>query len=270
MTHPQPEMSRPAEPSIIFENSHLAAVNKPAGLVVHSDGKTVEPTLCDWLLLRYPDMRGVGEPLILNKGQANELIIDRPGIVHRLDRDTSGVIIVAKTNESFQFLKKQFQEREIRKTYRAIVWGTVKGDTGVIDRPIGRSKTDFRRWSAERFARGELRPAITEYAVLQRVSGISPALSETKDQKKIPHDFTYVEAYPKTGRTHQIRVHFKAVSHPILCDSLYAPNHPAALGFARTALHAYKIQVTDLDGTEHEFEAGLPEDFRKFEESFIE
>ncbi len=253
------------EPSIIFENKHLIAVNKPAGLVVHSDGKTAEPTLCDWLIDRYPEMKGVGEPLILNKGQKNELIIDRPGIVHRLDRDTSGVLIVAKTQESFLFLKEQFQEREIQKTYRAIVWGIVKDDKGTIDRPIGRSKTDFRRWSAERFARGELRPAITEYKVLNRIEGIAPSPNETKDQKKIPHNFTYIEAYPKTGRTHQIRVHFKAINHPILCDSLYAPNHPAALGFARTALHAFRIKVTDPDGVEHEFEAELPGDFMALE-----
>lgn len=265
-----------SQPSVIFENDHLIAVNKPAGLVVHGDGKTVEPSLCDWLIERWPEMRGVGEPLVLNKGQANELVIDRPGIVHRLDRDTSGVMIVAKTQESFLFLKEQFQEREIQKTYRAIVWGLVKEDKGVIDRPIGRSKTDFRRWSAERFARGEMRPAITEYKVLNRIEGggtVSGEKGKTakKGQQNIPQNFTYIEAYPKTGRTHQIRVHFKAISHPILCDSLYAPNHPAAFGFTRTALHAFRIKVQDVGGTEHEFEAPLPEDFRGFEEgSYID
>lgn len=250
-----------AEPQIIFENKHLAAINKPAGLVVHSDGKTDEPTLCDWLLEQWPKIKGVGEPLVLHAGQANEQIIDRPGIVHRLDRETSGVIIVAKTQESFLFLKKQFQEREIEKTYRTFVWGNVKDDKGVINRPIGRSKSDFRKWSAERFARGELREAVTEYAVIGRVKNIEPGADETLTQKKIPHDFSYVEVYPKTGRTHQIRVHLKAINHPVICDELYAPNHPSALGFDRTALHAYKIRITDLDGTEHEFEAPLPEDF---------
>ncbi len=258
------------EPSIIFENKHLAAINKPAGLVVHSDGKTHEPTLCDWLIKQWPKMKGVGEPLVLNKGQANELIIDRPGIVHRLDRDTSGVIIVAKTQESFLFLKKQFQEREIEKTYRAIVWGSVKEDTGKIDRPIGRSKNDFRKWSAERFARGELRPALTEYKVLGRVTDVAPSVGESKDQKKIPHQFTYLEAYPKTGRTHQIRVHFKAINHPIVCDTLYAPNHPSVLGFTRTALHAYKIKIEDVDGVQHEFEAPLTRDFVEIEKVFVE
>jgi 23S rRNA pseudouridine1911/1915/1917 synthase len=269
------KISMKSEPAIIFENANLLAINKPAGLVVHGDGKTEEPTLCDWLLEKWPEIRGVGEPLVLTNVPKG--VIDRPGIVHRLDRDTSGVMIVAKTQESFLFLKKQFQEREIAKTYRAVVWGLVKGDTagsndsgdrGIIDRPIGRSKTDFRRWSAERFARGELRPAVTEYKVLQRIEHAEPSAGETKDQKKIPHNFTYIEAYPKTGRTHQIRVHFKAISHPIVCDTLYAPNHPAVLGFGRTALHAYRIKVTDLDGTEREFEAPLAADFVGFERGF--
>lgn len=260
------------QPAVIFENEYLIAVNKPAGLVVHSDGKTAEPTLCDWIMEKWPGIKGVGEPLVLNKGQANELVIDRPGIVHRLDRDTSGVMIVAKTQESFLFLKEQFHEREIQKTYRAVVWGLVKEDKGVIDRPIGRSKTDFRKWSAERFARGELRPATTEYKVLSRIEGggtVSGEKGKTakKGQQNIPQNFTYIEAYPKTGRTHQIRVHFKAINHPILGDSLYAPNHPLAFGFLRTALHAFRIKVTDRGGTEHEFEAGLPEDFQGFEAS---
>ncbi len=255
-------------PTIIFENSHLAAINKPAGLVVHSDGKTDEKTLCDWILSKWPKVKGVGEPLIINKGTPKEQVIDRPGIVHRLDRETSGVIVIAKTQESFENLKLQFQEREIEKVYHCFVWGIVKDDKGTIDRPIGRSKSDFRKWSAERFARGELRPSVTNYKVLARHIGASGSLmtkeeldAETPTQRKIPHDFTYLEVMPLTGRTHQIRVHFKAINHPVVCDGLYAPNHPDALGFKRTALHAYKIRVGDLDGVEHEFEAPLPEDF---------
>lgn len=255
------------EPSIIFENKYLAAVNKPAGLVVHADGKTDEPTLCDWVLKQWPKTKGVGEPLIINKGTASEKVIDRPGIVHRLDRDTSGVIIIAKTQESFENLKMQFQEREIEKTYHTIVWGNVKVEKGTINRPIGRSKSDFRKWSAERFARGELRPAVTDYAVISRLEDFTPTAAELKletpTQRKIPHDFTYLEVYPKTGRTHQIRVHLKAINHPVVVDTLYAPNHPAVLGFKRTALHAYRIKITDLEDVLHEFEAPLPEDFIK-------
>lgn len=238
-------------PHVIFEHQDFLALYKPAGLVVHSDGKTKEATLCDWLLEKYPDMKEVGEPMTLQNGT----VIYRPGIVHRLDRETSGVIIVAKTQDAFLHFKKQFQEREVRKTYNAFVWGNVKDDKGVIDRPIGRSKTDFRKWSAERFARGELREAVTEYKVLNR------KIEEKHKIGRIPQNFTYIEAYPKTGRTHQIRVHLKAINHPVVGDSLYAPNHPEALGFTRVALHARSIEIEDLQGNTQVFEAPLPEDF---------
>ncbi len=245
-------------PTIIFENDDFLAINKPSGLVVHPDGKTVEKTLCDWLLEKYPDMKEVGEPMTLQNGT----ILYRPGIVHRLDRETSGVMIVAKTQEAFSHFKALFQEREVKKTYNAFVWGLVKEDKGTIDRPIGRSKSDFRKWSAERFARGELRPATTEYKVIAR--------KESPQHKggEIPLNFTYIEAYPKTGRTHQIRVHFKAINHPVVADSLYAPNHPKELGFARVALHARTIEVEGPDGKAHQFEAPLPEDFKKALETF--
>ncbi len=238
-------------PHIIFENSHLLAVNKPAGLVVHGDGKTIEPSLCDWLMEKYPEIKEVGEPTTL----ANGTIIYRPGIVHRLDRETSGVMIVAKTQESFLFLKSQFQDREVQKTYNAFVWGLVKEDKATIDRPIGRSRSDFRKWSAERWSRGELRPAVTDYKVISRIDAGKQISNE------IPMNFTYIEAYPRTGRTHQIRVHLKAINHPVVADSLYAPNHPKALGFERLALHARTIDIEDVGGVKHHFEAPLPPDF---------
>ncbi len=256
-------------PQILFENKHLIAINKPAGLVVHPDGKTDQPTLCDWIISKWPKIKGVGEPVILNKGTEKEIFIDRPGIVHRLDKETSGIMIIAKTQESFDQLKTQFQERETEKTYRTFVWGLVKEDEGVINRPIGRSKTDFRKWSAERFARGELREASTEYKVIARADDVPFGPNETATQKKIAHYVTYLEVYPKTGRTHQIRVHLKAINHPLVCDYLYGPNHPQILGFERTALHAFKLKITDLDGVLHEFEAPLPEDFLRAEKVIV-
>jgi len=268
-TETHANMGQINEPKIIFENEHLIAINKPAGLVVHSDGKTVEPTLCDWILERWPEIKTVGEPLILNKGTEQQKIIDRPGIVHRLDRETSGVMVIAKTQESFEQLKNEFQVRHTEKTYRTIVWGLVKEDKGVIDRPIGRSKSDFRKWSAERFARGELRDAVTEYKVISRLQAENDTPPpKSSGASKIPAHFTYLEAYPKTGRTHQIRVHFKAINHPVVCDSLYAPNHPEALGLNRTALHALRLKIRDFDGHEHVFEAELPADFLKAESFF--
>jgi len=232
------------EVSVLFEDEDALVLNKPAGLVVHGDGKTDEATLVDWLLESHPNIRGVGEPLQISDGS----VIDRPGIVHRIDRETSGVLVVAKNQQAFEFLKKQFQNREIEKKYLTFLYGVMKDDRGVIDRPIGKSKKDFRLRSAQRGARGELREAITEYKVL-----------------RCGEHATYVEARPKTGRTHQLRVHFKAVHHPIVCDKLYAPKRDCILGFVRLALHASSLRFALLSGEKLEVEAPLPEDFERAE-----
>lgn len=225
---------------ILYEDTDVLALNKPAGIAVHADGKSAVPTLADWLLEKYPSIREVGEPWT----SPNGVVIYRPGIVHRLDRDTSGVLVVAKNPESFASLKKQFQERLAKKTYRAFVYGIVKNDMGTIDKPIGRSTSDFRKWSAEFGARGELREAVTEYKVLERGK-----------------DATYIEVYPKTGRTHQIRVHLKSIGHSVVCDALYAPKQKCILGFSRTALHAFSLEVVSPSSKPLRFEAPLPEDF---------
>ena len=227
-------------PTILYEDNDILAINKPAGLVVHSDGKTNEPNLVDWLLSKYPDIKNVGEPGRNAKGEQ----VLRSGIVHRLDRDTSGVMLVAKTQEAFESLKSQFQNHEIQKTYHAFLLGELKTDKGTIDRPIGRSSRDFRMWSAQRGARGELREAITDYKVLNRSNG-----------------YTFVEVSPKTGRTHQIRVHFKAINYPLVGDPLYAPTKENELGFGRTALHSYQAVFCGVDGENHTVVAPYPEDF---------
>ena len=229
---------------ILYEDNEVLAVNKPAGLVVHADGRTKEPTLADWLLEKYPSIRGVGETIPLTKGG----VIEKWGIVHRIDRDTSGVLLVAKTQESFLNLKAQFQARLIKKSYRTFAYGFFKDKSGTINKLIGRSTSDFRRWSAEYGARGELREAVTDYRVLGE--------GETEGTK-----LSYLEVNPHTGRTHQIRVHLKAVGHPILCDKLYAPKSLCMLGFDRTALHAFSVVFKGLDGAEHRVEAPLPQDF---------
>lgn len=226
--------------NILYEDEDLVAVNKPAGLVVHSDGRTKEETLVDWILEKYPGSEEVGEP------QGG---IIRPGIVHRLDRDTSGVLLIAKTQKGFEHLKKQFQDRTVKKTYNTFVYGIIKEDEETINRPINRSKKDFRLWSAQRGGRGETREAVTNYKVIKR----NPEVGK--------NGATYIEVKPLTGRTHQIRVHMKAVNHPVVADPLYAPKLPPILGFDRLALHASSIVFEDLSGKGVSLEAKLPKDF---------
>ncbi|MFH1473233.1 MAG: RluA family pseudouridine synthase [bacterium] len=244
-------------PEVLFENEDIIAINKPAGLVVHpapqqagcgasSDGTSVS----EWFVEHYPQSKNVGEPVRLSSGQE----IERPGIVHRIDRETSGVLLLAKTDKGHQVLKKQFQNREIEKIYHLFVYGNVKDDRGTINLPIGKSPRDFRKWSAERGAKGEMREAITYFEVLKR----SPE-----------EGVTLVEAKPKTGRTHQIRVHFRALQRPILGDKLYGPKiAPRNLGevghlFKRLALHARSLTFKDVSGEIHQITAEYPEDFQK-------
>ncbi|OHA92346.1 MAG: hypothetical protein A3J09_02660 [Candidatus Zambryskibacteria bacterium RIFCSPLOWO2_02_FULL_51_21] len=218
---------------ILYEDSDILVINKPAGLVVHSDGRTKEPSVSEWFVEKYPESKDVGEKM----GE-----IERPGVVHRIDRETSGCLILAKTKEGHAALKKQFQNHEIEKIYHAFVYGNLKEDRGTINLKISRSKSDFRK----RVSGREGREALTYFEVLKRGPEV-----------------TLVEAKPKTGRTHQIRVHFQALHHPVVADSLYAPSKPKILGFDRLALHARKIVLTNLKGEKISIEAPYPEDFQK-------
>jgi 23S rRNA pseudouridine1911/1915/1917 synthase len=226
---------------IVYEDNDIVAVNKPAGLSVHADGRTDRVTLVDWILNNYPSLEKVGEM------QAGVL---RPGIVHRLDRETSGVLVIAKTQESFLHLKQQFKDRKVIKTYHAFVNGVLKEEKGVVDRRIGKSAKDFRLRSAGRGARGELREAQTNWRLLKQ-----------------GEKYAYLEISPKTGRTHQIRVHMKAINHPLVCDTLYASKLDCALGFSRLALHALTLSLVSQDGSKVTFEAPLPEDFVRAEKA---
>ncbi|MFA6273514.1 MAG: RluA family pseudouridine synthase [Candidatus Paceibacterota bacterium] len=216
---------------ILYEDKDVLVVNKPTGLMVHPDGKSKGPFLTDWLLKKFPELKDVGE--------------SRPGIVHRLDVGTSGVLVIAKNQPTYLWLKKQFQNRKISKVYNAFVWGEMKDDRGMIDKPIGRSKNDFRQRSAERGKKGKIRDAITHFVVKKKSGG-----------------FSFLEVRPKTGRTHQIRVHLKAVGYPVVGDSLYAPKRPLALGFNRLALHAFSIEFENPAGQTISVIAPLPEDFQ--------
>jgi 23S rRNA pseudouridine1911/1915/1917 synthase len=232
------------EPTVIYEDGSIVVINKPSGLPVHADGRHERATLVDWLAVNYPELKGVGEEQRLSDGT----IIDRPGIVHRIDRETSGVLVIARTQKAFDFLKEQFQSREVKKVYRAFVYGALKEERGTIDKPIGSSRGGLGPRSASR-PHGTMREAQTLYHVLK--NGKTAA---------------YVEAFPKTGRTHQIRVHFSAIQHPIVADTLYAPSRQPILGFARLALHAYSISFLHPESKKEVlFEAPLPADFTEAE-----
>jgi len=213
--------------SIIYQDNDIVVVNKPAGIAVHKGITEKGETLADWLVEKFPELR--------------------PGIVHRLDKDTSGVLVAARNQKSFEFLKNQFQKREVVKKYLALVEGVLKNDNGTIALPIGRSKSDFRKKLASDSAKGELREAVTEYKVLERFP-----------------NHTLVEAYPKTGRTHQIRVHFKAIGHPVVCDHLYGGKRMTCpFGLARHFLHANFLEFVSPSGARLKLEADLPEDLEK-------
>ncbi len=222
---------------ILYEDADVVAVAKPAGVMTHGDGRTSAETVADWFYARYPDSREVGEPQKLQDGT----LLARPGIVHRLDADTSGVLVLAKNQAAHAFLKKAFQGRDIKKTYLAFVYGVPKERVGTIDFDIGRSRKDFRLRSAQPKASGKLRDALTRYEVVS--DNGTHAL---------------MKAMPETGRTHQIRVHLKAIHHPVVCDPLYAPNHPCDLGFSRLGLHAYALDLPLPSGGRREVIAPLP------------
>src|SRR3989344_6228054 len=222
---------------ILYEDKDMLAIEKPSGILVHPDKRSRDKTILDIFVKKYPRLE----------------------VVHRLDRETSGVLLLAKNAKAHEFLKKQFsapalelktksgladRQDRIKKTYIAIVSGSVKDERGFVKKPIGRSPRDFRRYSAGRGARGEMREAETFYRVLKRFG-----------------NFTALEVRPKTGRTHQIRVHMKYLNHPVVGDELYNPGKPRPKGISRLALHAHKIEFKNLKGETVKVESPLPKEF---------
>lgn len=207
-------------PVILFENNHVVVIDKPVGVIVHPDDRQDEYTIATWMKETY-GVKGIGDE-------------GREGVVHRLDRNTSGVLVLAKDKIAFTLLKRQFKDHTVRKVYRAIVEGHIRHETGMIDLPIARAKSDFRkRTVVDGFShdpRGEEREAITRYKVLAR------ATSEGGKQ------YTYVECYPLTGRTHQIRAHFRGIRHPIIGDDLYG-SLKGKDEAPRSMLHALSITI---------------------------
>jgi 23S rRNA pseudouridine1911/1915/1917 synthase len=202
--HGQPE----AIPLVIlYEDADVVAIDKPAGMVVHAGAGVHSGTLVNALVHRFGELSGVGGAL-------------RPGIVHRLDRFTSGVLLVAKNDAAHQNLAAQFSERQVEKVYLALVHGRVERERGRVDRPIARDPVRRIRMTARL---DEGRAAWTEYHVLRRFE-----------------KFTFLEVRIGTGRTHQIRVHLSSISHPVVGDTLYGA--PKQEGLGRYFLHAHRIK----------------------------
>jgi 23S rRNA pseudouridine1911/1915/1917 synthase len=225
-------MTNSPQIQIIHEEKDFVIINKPAGLITHSDGRKKEEmdSVASQILKLYPETKTVGE---------QDDKFERYGIVHRLDLETSGVMIIARNQKFYTYIKEQFKNHEIEKEYRAIVYGHFKSPKGCIQDPIGRSQSDFRKYVCGRFARGELREAVTYYEVL-------------KEFEKIGDKYSYVSVKPK-------RVHMKYINHGIVADSLYMPKHKT-LGLERQALHAYKITFKNMKDNEVSFEAPLSAD----------
>ncbi len=217
------------EPTILYDDADILVIDKPAGMIVYPDGKHDYPAVSRWLEGKYPEFH----------------------FVHRIDRETSGLLVLAKNEPTFEFIKEQFQERDIKKTYRAFLYGALKEERGMIDRPIGSGRGGRGPRSATR-PHGVMREAQTVWKLLKNSPG---TIGETGLSA------AYVETFPKTGRTHQIRVHMAAIQHPIICDQLYAPGRPPMLGFKRLALHAHTLTLLHPNGKEMSFEAPLPPDF---------
>lgn len=256
---------------ILYEDKNMLVLDKPAGVAVHADARTTkEKTIADFIIENYPTIENVGEPMTVEHG-GKKVDIKRPGIVHRLDRETSGVLLVAKNQKTFEILKEQFQNHTIKKIYRAFVYGFVTdpkaslatGKRGIINVPLGRSPKDIRMWTAGRGARPPLRDATTEYIVLDRFMDIP------NPKVKADHQFSYVEVYPKTGRTHQIRVHMRYINHPVVSDPLYRGAKDLELGMKRLALHALSVTFRLPNGEQKTVEAPLPADFKKAVKTYI-
>lgn len=241
VTVPAPVAATPAAEDIpldvLFEDSHVVVINKPAGMVVHPAAGHSSGTLVNALLHHVTDLSGVGGEL-------------RPGIVHRLDKGTSGVLVVAKHDAAHQELARQFHDREVEKEYVALVWGLVQQRKRIIDMPIGRDPVDREKISTR--AR-RARTAVTRVTWARHVPGAS-----------------LLRIAIHTGRTHQIRVHLNAIGHPIVGDSLYGgvhrrvPHHlRAVLRLTRPFLHAERLAFTHpVTGERLEFTAPLPHDLR--------
>jgi len=214
---------------IIYQDQDIVVVNKPKGMVVHPAHGNWDNTMVNALLYHIKDLSGINGEL-------------RPGIVHRLDKDTSGVMVVAKHDQAHRVLAEQIKEHTIRREYQALVHGVIKENLGTIEAPIGRSRVDRKKMAVT----ADGRPAVSRYRVLERYQ-----------------NYTLVQVALLTGRTHQIRVHFSYIKHPVVGDTVYGPAKPH-LGLESQALHAIILGFNHPRTGEYmEFTSPLPDEFQQ-------
>ncbi|MCC6674535.1 MAG: RluA family pseudouridine synthase [Thermomicrobiales bacterium] len=227
---PQPHDIQPQEIplSIVYEDADIAVIDKPAGMVVHPAAGHADGTLVNALLFRYPEIALGGT--------------NRPGIVHRLDKDTSGLIVIARTPAGQKLLLEQWADGSVQKGYKALVHGIVEPDEGTIDAPIGRDPVDRQRMAV--VASGK--PSVTHFTVEERFDAT-----------------TLLDVEIETGRTHQIRAHMAFIGHPVVADPLYARGNLPAYGLGRQFLHAWRLGLRLSDGNRRLFESPLPDDLRQ-------
>ena len=213
---------------ILYQDADVVIVNKPCGMVVHPAAGNEDRTLVNALLYHVHDLSGIGGEM-------------RPGIVHRLDKDTSGLILIAKNDKAHALLSDQFKERSMEKHYRAVAFGNFREESGLIDAPIARHPVDRKKMAIV----PDGKPSQTEWKVLERLKGA-----------------TYLDVHLLTGRTHQIRVHMHSIGHPLLGDRIYAPNIKTSVHIPRLMLHACSLAFTHpTTGERMELTAPLPEKF---------
>lgn len=216
---------------IVYENNDYAIINKQKNLIVHPAGSIVTGTLVNALLFKY------GYEGLSHIGGE-----DRPGIVHRLDKDTTGLMVIAKNNESYRYLKELFETRQVRKEYLAIVFGNFDKKSGKIENFMDRDPHNRRKMAV----RPTGRKAISEYEVISEVEG-----------------FSFVKVHIITGRTHQIRVHMTDINHPLLGDPVYG-NFKHKFNLDHPLLHCTHLAFKDKDGREMVFDKEVPEEFHKY------
>jgi 23S rRNA pseudouridine1911/1915/1917 synthase len=197
---------------ILYEDDSLLILNKPAGLVVHPAPGHPDGTLVNALLAHCPNLPGIGG-------------VQRPGIVHRLDKDTTGAIAIAKTELAHQHLQAQLKAKTARREYLAIVYGAPKTESGTIDLPIGRHPQERKKMAIVTVEQGG-RNAVTHWRILERLG-----------------NYTLMHFQLETGRTHQIRVHSAQIGHPVVGDPIYSSNHPIGVNLPRQALHAWQLKL---------------------------